>query len=268
MRPTRTIRACGSSASATRAERADRSFFAQTTTRVGAGIEAALSRFVDVGADVDRMTIEIGTANREPSIEDVFAPTDAVAFGTETDFQVYGGFVRINLLDQYDFPPVGLDLTLEGWRYDDQDLDVLSFSKLVGQIRLQVPLGVRSRRFAVKLRTSHSMADAGSQVPFYLMETIGGSRTLRGFDEYRFRDTRNLVLNAEYRWEVWTYASFAFFYDAGKVFSDADDLNFDGMRSGYGFGLRVHAPGPVFFNVDLARGIEGYKLHIGGGPSF
>ena len=29
----------------------------------------------------------------------------------------------------------------------------------------------------------------------------------------------------------------------GKVFSDSDDLNFSDMRSGYGFGIRGHAPG-------------------------
>ena len=77
-----------------------------------------------------------------------------------------------------------------------------------------------------------------------------------------------LLVNVEYRWEVWTYTDFAFFYDGGKVFSDVDDLNFDDLHSGYGFGVHMHAPGEVFFNVDLARSVEGFKLHVGGGLGF
>ncbi len=100
------------------------------------------------------------------------------------------------------------------------------------------------------------------------METVGGANSIRGFREYRFRDTRNLVLNAEYRWEVWTFAHLAVFYDAGKVFSDADDLDLSGMKSGYGFGLRGQAPGGMVLHFDLARSNEGLIFHIGSGPSF
>ena len=100
------------------------------------------------------------------------------------------------------------------------------------------------------------------------METIGGGRTLRGFDEYRFRESRNLLINAEYRWEVWTYLDFTLFYDAGKVFSDLDQLNFDDLESGYGFGIRTHTPGGFVLRMDLAKSNEGLKFHIGSGPSF
>ena len=100
------------------------------------------------------------------------------------------------------------------------------------------------------------------------METIGGANSVRGFKEYRFRDLRNLYLNAEYRWEVWTYLDLAIFYDAGKVFSDASETNFSNMHTGYGFGVRAHGPGGTILRVDVARSTEGYKLHIGAGPSF
>jgi outer membrane protein assembly factor BamA len=100
------------------------------------------------------------------------------------------------------------------------------------------------------------------------METLGGARTLRGFREYRYRDRRNLLLNLEYRWEVWNYVDFGLFADAGKVFRDPDDLDFGGLQAGYGFGLRVHTPGGTQFRIDLARSNEGIKLHVGGGPRF
>ena len=214
------------------------------------------------------MAITTDSGNRDPSTETVFEIPQGGLIGADTDYDIAGGSLRLNLFDIYNFPPVGVRLTFEGWRYEDRDLDVGDFTRIVGMAEVQVPLGYRSRRLAFGVRTSHSMADSGDVVPAYLMETIGGANTVRGFNEYRFRDTRNLLINAEYRWEVWTYMSLALFYDAGKVFSDTDDLNFDGMHSGYGFGVRFFAPGPVFFNVDLARSTEGLVLHIGGGPRF
>ena len=40
-------------------------------------------------------------------------------------------------------------------------------------------------------------------MPFYLMPTLGGNDTLRGFREYRFRGPHAILLQAEYRWEIW-----------------------------------------------------------------
>ena len=100
------------------------------------------------------------------------------------------------------------------------------------------------------------------------METLGGANSICGFREYRFRDSRNLLLNVEYRWEVWTYADFVFFYDAGKVFSDANDLDLSNLKSGYWFGIRGRSPDGVVLRFDFARSNEGFILHIGGGPAF
>ena len=82
------------------------------------------------------------------------------------------------------------------------------------------------------------------------------------------RAERNLYVSAEYRWEVWTFVDFSLFFDAGKVFSDVDDFNFDKMHTGYGIGLRIHAPGGMAFRMDVANSTEGLKFHISGGPTF
>ena len=107
-------------------------------------------------------TIETGSANRDPSVEAVFPviqdPSVAPLFGARTDYNVVGGSVTLNLVDRYNYPRVGLWMTAEGWRYDDQDLDRFSFTRLVGHVRGQIPLGSRNRRVAFQLRTSHSTA--------------------------------------------------------------------------------------------------------------
>ena len=218
------------------------------------------------------MRIETGSANRNPSVETVFPvvddPSVAPLFGARTDYNVVGGSVTFNLLDAYNYPRVGLWVTAEGWRYDDQELDRFNFTRFVGHIRGQIPLGPRSRRLAFQLRTSHSTAKGENEVPIYLMETIGGANSVRGYKDYRFRDTRNLLVNVEYRWEVWTYTDFAFFYDGGKVFRSEDDLDFTDLHSGYGFGVHLHTPGATFFNIDLAKSQEGFIVHFGSGLGF
>ena len=153
-------------------------------------------------------------------------------------------------------------------RLENRDGAPLDFDRVVADVHGYLPLGARNRMLALRFRTSHATTQAGHRVPFYLMETLGGARSLRGFREYRFRDTRNLLVNAEYRWEVWTHVDFALFYDAGKVFSEASEFDFQNLKSGYGFGVRTHAFGDTIVRIDIARSNEGIKLHIGAGPSF
>ena len=112
------------------------------------------------------------------------------------------------------------------------------------------------------------MGHEGGAPPFYLMETLGGADTIRGFPEYRFRGPRNYLFNAEYRWEVWNYVDFALFYDAGKVFTEASGMDLHDVKSGYGFGIRGHAPGGMVMRFDFAKSAEGFVLHIGSGPDF
>lgn len=178
-----------------------------------------------------------------------------------------GGHVAFTLRDRV-LRFAGVRLIIEATRWADLDTNRFDFTRVVGELQAHVPLGQRNRMLAFRVRTSHSLADQGASVPFYLMETIGGAKTVRSFNEYRFRDTRNLVANAEYRWEIWNYADLVLFGDAGKVFSDVHDLTWSAMAASYGVGLRSVLPGGGGVRIDLARGREGFRFHIGGGPSF
>ena len=102
----------------------DRVFFGQKNEILGGGITAE-SRWVDLRVEANRMTIETGSANRDPSVEAVFPviqdPSVAPLFGARTAYNVVVGSVTANLVDRYNYPRVGLWMTAEGWRYDDQD---------------------------------------------------------------------------------------------------------------------------------------------------
>jgi hypothetical protein len=211
----------------------------------------------DVGDDEDR------------SEETIPEPVVLPGFGVpRTDFAVTGAWVEFDVRDKWAEPPVGIEARFTGMRYEDIDTNLFDFTRLIADVKGYIPLGHRNRILAMRFRTSLSDRDSGSFVPFYLMETLGGAKTIRGFDEFRFRDRRNLLLQIEYRWEIWAYIDMTVFLDAGKVFADMDDFNFNDLHTGYGFGLRVHTPGGWRLRFDLARSVEGIKFHVSSGPSF
>ena len=144
-------------------------------------------------------------------------PSSAIKFGFATFFirRKHRAF-RVLFLVQTIFHPIALVI----------GLDEFDFTRVVADIKAYIPLGTRNRILALRFRTSHSIDDDDDQVPFYLMETLGGAKTIRGYDEFRFRDERNLYVSAEYRWEVYPFVDFSLFFDAGKVFEEVDDFNF------------------------------------------
>lgn len=248
--------------------RSDRTTYRLKDQTIKLGVDAWVGRVAELGASVGWLTSEPGPGSSSSSLEERFDPRSIPGFGVETDYLVYGGHAVVRFLEESVAPSVGVTLGVDIERYDDTDADRYDFTRVVADVQAHIPLGHRNRILALHLRSSQSTGDRGGIVPFHLMETIGGANSIRGFREYRFRDSRNLFVNAEYRWEVWTYLDLALFYDAGKVFSDVDDFGFSDLKSGYGFGLRGHGPTGMVLRFDFARSDEGFILHIGSGPSF
>lgn len=99
-----------------------------------------------------------------------------------------------------------------------------------------------------------SETDEGQEIPFYFQRTLGGPDDLRGFRRYRFRDRNLLLLQAEYRWEVFTAMDAAVFYDAGKVAARRGDLDLSGLEHDYGVGVRFGTDNGVFLRIEGAFG--------------
>ena len=105
-------------------------------------------------------------------------------------------------------------------------------------------------------------------MPFFLERSLGGSRTLRGFDSFRFRGPRLATVSVEYRCEVMGPFELAAFYDAGKVWGGPVDTGTRGIASSYGMGLRIKSKDDVLVRMDVARGAEGTRAHLSFGYSF
>ena len=105
-------------------------------------------------------------------------------------------------------------------------------------------------------------------MPFYLLPTLGGKNTLRGYYDFRFHDRHAAVFNVESRWGVWTHLDVAIFADAGKVASEVRDLDFDHFKTSYGFGFRVHNTQATVGRLDIARSVEGWRVVVKFSDSF
>jgi hypothetical protein len=106
----------------------------------------------------------------------------------------------------------------------------------------------------------------GHEVPFYMAPSLGGSNTLRGYDEYRFTD-RNLVLaSAESRWALLRDLDVAAFFDAGNVAARRGDLNLH--KTSWGGGVRLHSRGSMLLRADIAHSREGVQVFVSMSDSF
>lgn len=115
--------------------------------------------------------------------------------------------------------------------------------------------------FAFREYAAFSDADGGD-VPIYMLPALGGAYTLRGYDLFRFRDRHALMLNAEYRWQVWLFADLALFTDVGQVYSRIEDVTLSDLHTSYGIGVRLRATDRGLARADIARSVEGIQLHL------
>ncbi|HEY6359607.1 MAG TPA: BamA/TamA family outer membrane protein [Vicinamibacterales bacterium] len=131
------------------------------------------------------------------------------------------------------------------------------FQRLEADVQQYISIYKNRRVLALHAFASVSDPTDERDVPFYYQKTLGGPDDLRGFRQFRFRDRHMILLQAEYRWEIFTAMDGAIFYDAGKVASRIEDLNFADLESDYGIGFRFGTSNGVFLRVEGAFGSSG-----------
>jgi outer membrane protein assembly factor BamA len=105
-----------------------------------------------------------------------------------------------------------------------------------------------------------SDTSSGDVVPFYLLPSLGGKNTLRGYHEYRFHDRDMQVFNVESRLALFAHVDAAVFADLGKVAPRASDLDFTDLKRSYGVGLRVHNATSTLARLDVGHSVEGWRV--------
>jgi hypothetical protein len=247
-----------------RAARGDETSFAIRTDLVGGRAGVRPIPILLAGGALEHQNPRLGGGKdpRVPSIEQRFTAATAPGLAESVDFLRSTAFLEVD----YRKPK---NARVGGWyrvdvsRFSDRTSGQHSFTRVDTDLRQFVGLLAGRRVLAARLFLSTSDADDGATMPFYLMPTLGGNDTLRGFREYRFRGPHAILLQGEYRWEIWSGLDGALFYDAGKVADRRTDLNFSRLERDYGFGFRFNTDESIVFRVDAGFGSrDGKHLYI------
>ncbi|MEF8815591.1 MAG: BamA/TamA family outer membrane protein [Salinibacter sp.] len=241
-----------------------------------------------LGGHVSYQANRYGTGQGDrPTVAEQFGAT-LPGVGTDMDYLMLGAFFELDVRDApytrafgHRFAPtkprlrgVSLDASrgfylasevTHNFSMRGQDVD---FTRFTLDVREFMPIsegllhGFSFRQFA---SVTHS---GDGRVPFYRLQSVGGARSLRGYPTGRFRDRNVLLANAEVRCQIWHWIDMAVFADAGHVFRTFRDVNVADPRVGYGLGFRIKDEGKTLGRIDVARGQEGWELHLDLGSLF
>lgn len=194
-----------------------------------------------------------------PSTIEVF-PTDPVyQLAAQPDYLHGDAAVVVETRDEPGYPTRGGVYRAAASRYADQGFDRFSFARYEAEAAHFIPIGADDNFvFAVRGWLVGTSTGAGQLVPFYLMPSLGGSNTLRGYNDYRFHDRNLAVLNTELRVAMMEHIDVVGLFEAGNVAARFGELNLD--KKSYGVGVRVHTRTATLARLDLARSDEGWQI--------
>jgi outer membrane protein assembly factor BamA len=151
--------------------------------------------------------------------------------------------------------------------FKDAD-DRFGFRRIDAELQQFLPLLKEHWVLAFRGVVRSTNVEDAQAVPYYLLPTLGGARMHRGYSDFRFQDRHVMLLSGEYRWLPSRVLDMALFVDAGKVARERRDLDFNGLKTAYGIGFRLHGPTFTPVRLDVARGDEGIRVHLTGGIAF
>ncbi len=101
-----------------------------------------------------------------------------------------------------------------------------------------------------------------------MQRSLGGSHTLRGFDSFRWRGSKVMLYQAEYRWEPLPFWDLDMFVDAGAVGGPVESLSFENLEVDWGFGSRFKTYRDIVVRFEIAFSNETTRYYVRGSTSF
>jgi len=218
------------------------------------------------GVELSRWSEDTGEGDT-PSVDAVYTPATLPGVGAKATYLHTQGTVGIDWRTSPGYTRRGGYYAVTLHDYADTD-EQLGFRRVDYQLIQHIPILREAWVLSFEGGVSTTFAKDGQAVPYFLLPYVGGGSTLRGYTSGRFRDLNRLFMKAEWRIMNNRFFDTAFFYDAGKVTARKSDLDFDGLKSDYGVGVRLHSPYDTPLRVELAKGSEGFKFIFSFSPSF
>jgi hypothetical protein len=208
-----------------------------------------------------------GQGSVSPSVEEVYTPLTLPGLGTKTTYLHSQGTVGFDWRTSPGYSRRGGFYGVTLHDYADRD-EKFGFRRLDYEVIQHIPILREAWVISLRARAQTTYNKDNQQTPFFLLPYVGSGHTVRGFLSHRFHDQNALILNGEWRIMVNRFMDTAFFYDAGKVTARKEDLDFNGLKNAYGFGIRFHGPFATPLRIEVARSTEGTRLVFATSPIF
>jgi len=198
-----------------------------------------------------------------PLSGEIHSEETAPGISAPPDYFRWSSYLLWDARDDPGVPHEGFTLTF-GWE-KWQDLSASSgfnFQRWGAEARGFIPLGSKQRVLALRAYAVNSDPSPENRVPFFLQPSLGGGETLRGYDSYRFRGDKVMLVQAEYRWQASRRWELALFGDTGTVANRGKRLSLDSLKSDWGIGIRFKTSRSTVFRVDQAFSSEGAKTQV------
>jgi outer membrane protein assembly factor BamA len=209
-----------------------------------------------MGAGVEYLDLTSGSTGKNDSVELRFSPVGAPALLADPTYVRSAVSAAIDWRDPPGYTGRGGLYRAEFAHYSQANDGLHSFHQLEAEVVQLIPILRANWVVALRGLVTTTGTSGEDEVPYFLMPSLGGSRNVRGYSTFRFRDNHRMLWSAEYRWTPSRFLDMALFYDAGKVASHAGDLDFENLKSAYGIGLRIVSLNGTVLRVEVARSSE------------
>jgi hypothetical protein len=211
---------------------------------------------------ISGLDVRTGLSSIFPSTDQRFDETTAPGLTVQPRYHHADVFAEADSRDVPGYPTNGGLYRVDVATFHDLDGTRHSFRRVDVDATQYVPIFHKNWLVVLSGHVAVSRTGADNDVPFYLLPTLGGQSTLRGYSDYRFRDRNVALFSAEYRWPVFRMMDAALFVDAGTVASSASELWRERPKHDYGFGVRLHSTTSSLISIDVAKGREGTRVTV------
>ena len=166
---------------------------------------------------------------------------------------------RDNVYDPHEGKRISYSIEHAGFMGGDFD-----FTKFTADYRYYYRAGGESV-WALNLGAGYADGD----MPLSQRFSMGGSDTLRGYEDDQFRGNSMVKATLEYRFPIVKKVQGVLFTDNGYAWDNRfeDEFDFGLIKNSFGVGLRINSPlGPV--KLDYGYGDDGGKFHFSFGGQF
>jgi len=218
------------------------------------------------GAEWSQWSLKSGSGS-SPSTDTVYTPENLPGLGTTTNYVHLQGTVGLDWRISSGYARRGGFIGVTAHDYIDKD-SRFGFEAVRYEAIEHLPILRETWVLSLRGIVETTYHKDGEQVPFFMLPSLGGGSDLRGFSSWRFRDRHRLLLQGEWRIMANRFLDTAVFYDAGKVAARTSDLDLDGLKTDYGFGVRFHTPVATPLRIEVARSSEETRLIFAMSPVF